>query len=367
VGPTRIVDTRTGNGGVNAGPLQPGTAYTLDLTQTPAPLNQGAYAFNVTAVHPIAVGNLRIGPACGIGSPLTSLINFQVGKDVANVVVLTNIVNNAPCNKFTIYSDHSPVDVVVDLQGYFANTDGFGAVTPTRLADTRSGLGGQSGPIAAGTVGSFAVAGQGGVPANAKAVALNVTAIVPSGAGNLRVFPDHGTVPTTSNINYITGVDKAAFVIVPLPPDGKIDVYADGSPINVAIDIFGYLPGSSTVVTQAPLRVLDTRIGAAPPLLQGQPMVVKIGGQNGVPADAKAVLVSLTAAHVPGSSGVGNLRAYSGSVGEPTTSNMNYVGAGTDVANMAIVPLASDGTITLATEGSPISIVIDVLGYVPRV
>jgi hypothetical protein len=276
------------------------------------------------------------------------------------------MVNGAPCNKFTIFSDHSRANVVVDVQGYFTNPVGFGASTPSRLVDTRTGLGGHAGQILAGKSGTFTIAGLGGVPANAKAVALNVTAIRPTGMGNLRVYPDGGTVPTASNINYVKGVDKAAFVIVNLPANGKIDVFTDSTPINVAIDVFGFLPSTSTVVTGAPVRVLDTRTGTSP-LVPGNPLTIKIGGQSaGVPADAKAVIISLTAAHVPGKNEVGNLSAYPGGAAQPATSNINYIGAGADVANMAIVPLAADGTISLATEGSPINVVIDVFGYVPK-
>jgi hypothetical protein len=37
----------------------------------------------------------------------------------------------------------------------------------------------------------------------------------------------------------------ANFAIVPLGKDGKITLYSAGSPIDVAIDVLGYVPASS--------------------------------------------------------------------------------------------------------------------------
>ena len=102
------------------------------------------------------------------------------------------------------------------MVGYYPNQEGQNIQTQTeaRVADTRSGLGGGTGPIKGGTVRTFQIAGNGGVPLGVKSVALNLTAINPSGGGHLRVYP-HGTgLPNASVINYIPGVTKAAFVVV---------------------------------------------------------------------------------------------------------------------------------------------------------
>lgn len=369
VTPTRLVDTRVSGNALNNGPLLAGSVYTLDLSQTGAQLDAAAYVFNVTAVHPSGKGNLRVGPACGGGTPGTSIVNYQPGKDVANDLVIANpVVSGKPCNQFNVYSDGSNANVIIDLQGFYSASTGFtSSQSPTRAADTRTGQGGTTGPIAGGTSAAFTIGGSFGVPADAKAVAINVTAVGPTGNGNMRVYPDGADLPTTSNINYVKGVDKAAFDIVKLGTDGKIDVYSDGSAANVVIDVFGFIPAGSQTVTQTPVRVLDTRqAGGGGPIVDGSPISVPItaNANSGVPAGATAVIVSLTAVRVPGGAGVGNLRAW-GSGDMPTVSNINYIGPDTDVANMAIVPLAADGSIMLATQGSSMNALVDVLGYVP--
>ncbi|MGI8679919.1 MAG: hypothetical protein ACR2LX_14800 [Jatrophihabitans sp.] len=367
VTPTRIVDTRVANP-LNPGPLVGNnTSYVLDLTKTDVPLNEAAYVFNVTGVQPSRTGNLRISAACGNPSPpTTSIVNYQPQKDVANDLVVSNLGSAGQlCNKFTVYSDTASANVVIDLQGYFSSTTGFAGVSPARIVDTRTGTGGDAGAIPANTSKTFQVTGAGNIPSGTTSVAINVTASQPSGVGNLRVYPADNPVPTSSNVNYVPGVDKAAFVITKLSSDGKVTLYSDHSSTNVAIDVFGYLPVSSQAITQPPVRVYDSR-NTGGPIVAGTPRVVPVttGTTSGVPTDAKAVVVSLTAIHVTGGKGVGNLRAYPGPI-KPVVSNINYIGPNTDVANLAIVPLGDGGAITLATEGSSMNAAVDVVGYIP--
>lgn len=366
INPVRVVDTRNGKGSVHNGTLAAGRAYTFRLVNSPLPTGQAAYAFNVTAINPARPGYLKLTPACGSATGTSSLVNYQPGKTVANFVIAPE---PSGCNAFTLTSAGSAVNVALDAVGYY--TSGFTRVGPTRIADTRSGLGGTTGPIAAGSSASFTVAGAAGIPTDATAVAVNITAIGPTRNGYLEAYP-HGTDrPTASNINYIPGVTKAEFAVVQLPANGKIDLYSAGSHVNTVIDVYGYYPASSTLVTQAPVRVLDTRSSSAnqslpSPLAAGTPYPVQVtGGAANVPADAQAVLVSLTAIHGRGSTGVGYLAAYPAGQSPPIVSNINYVSPDTTVANFAIVKIGTGGKIDLITHGSPIDTALDVVGYVP--
>lgn len=393
--PDRILDTRlthqpvSGSGYSGTGPLQAGVVYTLDLTKTTVPTDAGALAVNVTAVGPAGAGNLRIGPSCGGGAPGTSLVNYQPGKDIANYVVvpLQCSTNTAPVPALTIYSAGASTGVTLDLTGYDPTYDGstgvpggvpppptgtytpgFTAVTPYRAVDTRDGTGSPMSPIAAGTSRAFQIGGSAAL-IGATAVALNVTSVAQPGQGNLRVYPDGGAVPTTSNVNYIPGVDKAGFVVVQVPADGKIDVYAAGAPDEVVIDVFGYYSVTSTLVSSAPTRILDTRTSSAAqglpsPLAANKAYTAQVSGRGGVPAGALAALLSVTAIN-PGGSGLGNLRVFAGGTALPNVSNINYLGSAYDVANFVIAPLSSSGTISLYSAGSPVNVSVDVLGYVP--
>jgi Bacterial Ig-like domain (group 1) len=370
VTPKRLVDTRTGQGDLQTtsgstapkGPLMANQLYEYNYYSTDLPLDAAAYAFNVTAIKPDSAGNLRVGPSCNEGSdvPSTSLINYQKGKDVANFVIVPR-----GCS-LVIYSDSSKANVAIDFAGYYPNIGGQNIQDvrpPTRIVDTRTGLGGSTGAIAGGSSRAFQVAGVGGIDPDAKAVALNVTAIGPTSVGNLRVYPDGAAVPNTSNINYIRGQDKAAFVVMDLPANGKIRVYSDYGSANVAIDAFEYYPATSTLVTSVPTRILDTRDTGS--LTANHAMSIPVAGHGGVPADAEAVLVSVTGIHKADSTGYGNLRVYPTGASVPTVSTLNYVSKTSDVANFDIVQLGTDGELSLYSDSSPIDVAVDVLGYVP--
>jgi hypothetical protein len=376
--PFRIVDTRSGLGTLttNSQKLAPNTAYTFHYQPTAQLDSIRAATLNITAVHPSAQGNLRVYAACaGATLPTTSLINYQPNIDIANFAVIAK-----PSCGITFYSDGASTDITVDLTGYFL--DGFEGPggSPTapsvRLLDSRKVLGANN-PVKANFGFSLPVAD----PSKPmpSAVLLNVTAVNPAGVGNLRVWPETGAaMPNTSNINYIPHVTKATWVIVALPASGNIDFYNQGSATHVLVDVYGYLDSAatasacgwgtgactaSTTVLGTPVRALDTRTSGGP-LVSKTPLNLVVAGKNGVPADAQAVLVSVTSIHP--AAGVGNLRLYPTGGTVPLVSTINYVSKTADVANFAIVAIGTGGAITLYSDGSDVNVAVDIVGYVPK-
>ena len=69
------------------------------------------------------------------------------------------------------------------------------------------------------------VTGLGTVPAGASAAVLNVTAVDPTAAGFLTVFPAGITMPTVSNLNFTPGVIVANLVTVPLSSAGMVSIF----------------------------------------------------------------------------------------------------------------------------------------------
>ncbi len=120
---------------------------------------------------------------------------------------------------------------------------GFYTITPCRVVDTRQPNGPFGGPpLGAGAVRSFPIAGQCGVPADAKAVAANVTVVGPSATGSLRVGPN-GIVSNTSTISFNPGQVRASNAVVGLTgnPLGATWVQSIGSGnTNLLIDVSGY-------------------------------------------------------------------------------------------------------------------------------
>ncbi|HVT19116.1 MAG TPA: HYR domain-containing protein [Thermoanaerobaculia bacterium] len=120
----------------------------------------------------------------------------------------------------------------------------FYTLTPCRVVDTRNPNGAYGGPaLAGGAQRSFAIGGQCGVPADAKAVAGNVTAVNATAAGDLRVFAAGIAAPGTSNLNFAAGQVRANNLIVSVAgnPAGSLAVLLDSSGTSdFILDVNGY-------------------------------------------------------------------------------------------------------------------------------
>lgn len=126
----------------------------------------------------------------------------------------------------------------------------FVGITPCRMVDTRPGQGfsGAYGPPSLnGAPRDFVLTGRCGVPANAVAVSLNVTVVVPNGDGFLTTFPTAGTVPTVSTLNFRAGQVLANAAIVPLGTGGAVTVFTNGATTDLLIDVNGYFAPPPTV------------------------------------------------------------------------------------------------------------------------
>ncbi|MES1244173.1 MAG: hypothetical protein ABUT39_21390, partial [Acidobacteriota bacterium] len=123
--------------------------------------------------------------------------------------------------------------------------------------------------------------------------------------------------------------------------------------------------GTGDFFTLAPCRLIDTRqAGQGPALASGVPAVVDVHGACGVPSTARAVAVNVT---VLQAQGAGRLTLHPGNLSTPNTSTINFP-AGQNLANNAILPLASNGEGTLGitpvvTGGGTVHVIVDVSGY----
>ncbi len=125
------------------------------------------------------------------------------------------------------------------------------ALVPARLLDTRTdpssstvdGQGLGAGLAAAGSVTEIQVTGRAGVPADAAAVALNVTVTDAQAAGYVTVFPCGSPRPTASTLNFVTGSTIPNGAIAKIGVNGKVCLYANNATDLIA-DVTGYFPAS---------------------------------------------------------------------------------------------------------------------------
>lgn len=142
----------------------------------------------------------------------------------------------------------------------------FVPVAPCRLFDTRpdpDNVGARKAPLGDGETFTAQVTGSNGdcigIPADATAVAFNVTITNPSANSFLTLFPaDLATRPGASNLNWVNGqAPTPNKVDVKLSPDGKVKVYNHDGTVNVIADIVGYYTPSSLVEIQNRLAALE--------------------------------------------------------------------------------------------------------------
>lgn len=138
----------------------------------------------------------------------------------------------------------------LSIVGASSDASGLIAIRPCRVVDTRIDLGPRSGPLDPATPQRVPITGnQGqcrGIPTNATAVSLNVTAVNPTAPSFLTVWPAGQSRPNASNLNYAAGSGATPnAVIVALGSGGAIDVFNEFGNVDLIIDVNGYfVPGS---------------------------------------------------------------------------------------------------------------------------
>jgi hypothetical protein len=85
------------------------------------------------------------------------------------------------------------------------------------------------------------VGGVNGVPVDAAAVVLNVTAVGAGGAGFVTVFPCGGSRPTASNLNFVGGQTVPNLVVSKLGVGGKVCVFSQVG-VDLVADLQGWFP-----------------------------------------------------------------------------------------------------------------------------
>ena len=245
-------------------------------------------------------------------------------------------------------------------------------VTPTRILDTRNGVGAPKAPVGVNKSVNLVVTGNlsnaGTIPANATAVVLNVTVDNPTASGYLTVYGRGTAKPTASSLNWVKGQTVPNLVIAPVGSGGAVTLQSTSAGLlQLLADISGYYApgatnGQGTYVPVAPARKLDTRVGTGAhkaAVAAGQTVTFAVTGGS-VPAGPSAVALNIT---VTSPAAGGYITAWNPDDAQPTASTLNFA-AGETVPNLAIVPVSADGTVELRNgSGGTVQLIADVQGY----
>ena len=246
------------------------------------------------------------------------------------------------------------------------------SVNPSRLFDTRSGIGGvPTRKVGGDYVLEVQATGRAGVPdTDVSAVSMNVTVVDAEGDGFVTVYPC-GTRPNASNLNFQAGQIVPNAVISPLSADGRICFYSS-TPVHLIADVNGSMLDGNGFRPVAPSRLLDTRGGAQYGNFGGVAEVLEIPvlGTNGIPGSgvsAVSMNVTVTDGWAPGEGGY--VTVYPCGT-RPDASNLNFR-TGETVPNAVITPVSPTGTVCFYVYGRA-HLIADVngsfesgLGFVP--
>lgn len=353
-------------------------SYPVTGAGTPAYCSRGSFQYQdplsgLVSATPMGSMSAKADatPSHGL-NPITSY-SFNFGDGTAPVVNSTGIATHTYTHSgyyliaVTVTDSTGAINTSATPAQVRTSATDFSAMTPTRVLDTRKGIGG-SGKMPANSYVEFpvpaAAASHGGF---LTAVALNVTVTNATGNGYISVARG------TSNLNYTAGQTIAAMMIAPVFNDnGVLSVTLAGTgsnsaSVDVIADMTGVfaIDGTDGYQPMTPARLLDTRKGIggySSKLTPGAPDVVTIAGAGGgaLPASGvTAVAVNLTVANT--SAGGGYVTAYPDGGASPGTSTINFA-TGQTLANFAIVPVGADGKIDLASS-VPTDAIVDVVGY----
>ncbi|MBT1583466.1 RHS repeat-associated core domain-containing protein [Curtobacterium flaccumfaciens] len=318
----------------------------------------GAVTMMVTIADPSGSGQLQMRADAADTTTLMMIYNSGVGGNTSN----TGLLAVADDGTIQVRTETAQSKVVIDVTGYYTSTEngvsagGFVAMSPSRVLDSRGGIGAAQGQIPAGSQRTIQATGSNGIPAGAAAVAVNIIVINREAkAGYVRPTPTGETRSTgVLNYNSVEGQSTAMNAQVALNADGKfsIDTAEDGGKIDLVVDIQGYFLKSNPGGGFTPLngRLIDTRNGSS--IASGASFTVQVGGVQGAPTvegGLSAVAVTFTAVNESGADSYAKM--WADGAAEPESSAISSDRT-SKVTNTVVAPVGANGKIRIKNMGT---------------
>ncbi|MBW3650219.1 MAG: S8 family serine peptidase, partial [Actinobacteria bacterium] len=368
--PSRILDTRSGNG-APAAKVGPGARVDLQVTGRGGVPTTGvsAVVVNVTVTEPTAGSHLTAWPT-GSARPVASNLNYSAGKTVPNLVVA----KVGTGGKVSLFNNSGSTHVIADVVGWYDDgnsTSGalFSPLSPSRILDTRSGNGAPAAKVGPGASVDLQVTGRGGVPTSGvSAVVVNVTVTEPTAGSHLTAWPTGSSRPLASNLNYTAGQTVPNLVVAKVGAGGKVSLFNNSGQTHVIADVVGWYgaEGATTgprYTSLVPARILDTRSGNGAPAAKvgaGASVDLQVTGRGGVPTSGvSAVVVNVTVTEPTAGS---HLTAWPTGSSRPLASNLNYT-AGQTVPNLVVAKVGAGGKVSLFNNSGQTHVIADVVGW----
>jgi hypothetical protein len=367
--PARILDSRPS--GPQVGPY--GTPWAANSDREvqvtgvgSVPGDAKAAVLNVTVTSTTAASFLTIYPN-GATKPNASSLNWAAGQTIPNAVT----VKVGASGKIRVWNPTGSVHVIIDVVGYYADAGaGFTSLAPSRVIDSRpppEKVGPYGTPWSLNTTRNATVTNVGGVPANATAVVLNVTATGTTAASFLTIWPAGQARPNASSLNWVAGQTIPNSVTVKVGAGGQISIFNPTGNVNVIIDVVGYF-ASGTGKDFHPLdpeRIQDSRpapdtVGAFnSPWGAGTSREVQIANFKSVPLAAEGVLMNAT---VTSTTAPSFLTIWPAGTTKPTASSLNW-SSGVTIANAVTAKVGTNQKVGVFNNSGNVHVLFDAAGW----
>ena len=375
--PARLLETRSGPGLTTIdgefegiGKRAAGSTLTLQVAgRGGVPADSRAVTLNIAEAGADGNGYLTAYP-CDADRPTASSLNYRAGVVASSAVFVKLSAAGTVCI-FTL----AAADLIVDATAHVPVIGSVTPVVPARLLETRSGPGLATidgsflgiGRVPAGGEVELTVAGRGGVDADADAALITVTAVFPSEATFLTIYPCGAARPTASSLNAAAGSVVNNLVLAKIGTAGKVCIYSRAA-TDLVVDVGGFVPEGSGFGSIVPARLFESRTGAGLSTVDGLNLgggriaagavvQVQIAGRGGVPDDAAGAVLN-TAAIFPDSNGY--LTLFPCDQDRPLAASVNYA-PGQVRANAAFVKLDGSGRVCVFSSAFT-DVTIDVVG-----
>ena len=277
------------------------------------PATAQAVAVSLVATDTTAAGFVSVYPE-GSTRPDVSNLNYDRGNTVANSAV----VKLSDTGSIDIYTS-AVANIIVDVTGVFIDAPGavsagrFVPVDPRRLVDTRTS--GQRSDS------EIRVPIPAGIPEDAIALAVSVTAVGAASSGYLSMYPADSVRGETSVVNTDEhNRTRANLVFMPVSAGGFIVFRSMET--DVLVDLSGWFTGPSApsstdglFVARSPWRAWDSR-ASFDPIDEGGTVEKRL-----LATSAAAIVANVT---VVEPTGWGFLSVFAAGTSRPNVSSLNY-------------------------------------------
>jgi hypothetical protein len=374
VGPTRVLDTRTGLGAPKVR-IGAGGVVRLRVNGAPGVANASSVLLNLTITDTTGNGFVTAYPDGGT-RPTAASLNYRPGQTVANLVDVPVGANGI----VDLYSSAGPLDMIADLEGYntvtpssngtvlMSDANIWGEFRP--VLDTRGGQGlpklGKVGPGASVTFSTLMTKNLSSYEYGATAVVLDVTETNATAGSYLTAYKPGASRPNTSDLNFVAGETRSTTVVVPVDAQGRVSLYNHSGSVDLVASVEGFYqpfspatdPVNEPMTPITPVRVLDSRSGVGAPKGPIGAVKFKVAGVDGIPAGVTGVLVNLTAID---STANGYLTAWGDLTYQPATSALNFM-RGQITPVLVYLPIAH-GYAGLVNPWGSVNVTADIEAY----